>query len=155
MKKVMLAMLIGFFSLAAIAQTKETDKEKNEKKVDVPDGVKSAFKKDYPSIAKASWGFEDGSYEAEFKVSGVDASATYTKAGHRLAYEIAIKVNELPASALEYVHKNYAAYKLTEAAKITDDKNAVTYEAEVGKDGKTWDVIFDANGKFVKQELGD
>ena len=44
---------------------------------------------------------------------------------------------------------------ITEAAKITTDKNEVTYEAEVGKDGKSWDVLFNEKGKFLKQEEGD
>jgi len=43
--------------------------------------------------------------------------------------------------------KNIRAKKIKEAAKITDAKGVVTYEAEVtGKD-----LIFDASGKFLKE----
>ena len=62
---------------------------------------------------------------------------------------------ELPANILEYLKKNYATNKITEAAKITDDKNVVTYEAEIGKDGKSYDVLFDFNGNFIKIVKGD
>ena len=62
---------------------------------------------------------------------------------------------EFQAIVLEYVKSHYAAYKLVEGAKITNDKNVVTYEAEIGKDGKKWDVLFDASGKFIKQQQGD
>ncbi|WP_395051651.1 PepSY domain-containing protein [Flavobacterium sp.] len=150
MKKVFLAMAIAF-SATLFAQTEAKEKEK---KVTVPSAVSGAFAKEFPG-KKAGWGMEDGGYEAEFKINGSDASAVYDKAGHRKALEVTIKTAELPANALQYVKNNHPATKITEAAKITDDKNVVTYEAEIGKDGKTYDVLFDASGKFIKIVEGD
>ncbi|MFM9989247.1 PepSY-like domain-containing protein [Flavobacterium sp.] len=148
MKKVFLAMAIAF-SLTTFAQTEE-----KEKKVTVPAIVKTAFTKDFPG-KKVKWGMEDGDFEAEFKINGSDASAVYDKKGHKKAVEMTIKTAELPANVLVYVKTNYPKSKITEAAKITDDKNGVTYEAEIGKDGKSYDVLFDANGKFIKIVEGD
>lgn len=153
MKNLILIAAIGFFSFAACAQT--TDTEKKETKVVVPESVSSAFAKDFPAVSKVSWDMEDGNFEAEFKEGGVDESATYDKTGHKMETEVAIKVTDLPQVVQAYITKNYAAYKLTEAAKITNDKNILVYEAEVGKDGKSYDVIFDADGKFIKQVEGD
>ena len=148
MKKLFLAIAI-VFSASITAQT-----ETKSKKVAIPTNVKEAFSKDFPE-KKAKWGMEDGNYEAEFKIKGSDASAIYDKKGKRKALEIAIKTSELPSNALEYLKKNYPTNKITEAAKITDDKDVVTYEAEIGKDGKSYDVLLDANGKFIKIEEGD
>ncbi len=148
MKKLILVILVGSFSTIVIAQTNKNDIGK---KVQVPDAVKSAFEKEFPG-KKASWDAEDGGYEAEFKMNGTDASANYNANGHRTELEIEINTNELPAVAQDYIKKNYAVYKLTEAAKITNDKNVVTFEAEVEKDGKSWDVLFDANGKFIMEK---
>ena len=148
MKKVFLVLSI-VFSVTLFAQT-----EAKEKKVSVPSAVSESFKKDFPD-KKAKWGMEDGGYEAEFKINSNDASAVYDKMGHRKALEIAIKTTELPVDALQYVKKNYPTSKITEVAKITDDKNAITYEAEIGKNGKTYDVLFDASGKFIKIVEGD
>ena len=150
----MFALLFAFAVQSAFAQTSENKNENKEKQVNVPMVVKENFAKEYPG-KKAKWGAEDGGYEAEFKINGTDASAVYTPSGHRKSFEAAIKLTEVPAVALEYVKKNYPTHKITESAKITDDKNTITYEIEVGKDGKSWDVIFDATGKFIKQELGD
>ncbi|TDD95952.1 PepSY-like domain-containing protein [Flavobacterium cellulosilyticum] len=148
MKKVFLVVAI-VFSATLLAQSEE-----NSKKIVVPTDVKAAFSKEFPNnIAK--WGMEDGGYEAEFKIKGSDASAVYDKKGHRKVLEIAIKTAELPVNVLEYLKKNYASNKITEAAKITDDKNTVTYEAEIGKDGKSYDVLFNFNGKFIKIVEGD
>jgi len=149
-EKVFLAMAIVFCA-TLLAQTEAKEKEK---KYAVPSVVSSTFTKEFPD-KKAKWGMEDGGYEAEFKINGSDASAVYDKSGHRKALEITIKNAELPTDALQYVKKNYPATKITEAAKITDDKNVITYEAEIGKNGKTYDVLFDASGKFIKIVEGD
>ena len=161
MRIVIFAMLIGLFSTAAIGQTKGAKEEKQEEKMEgkemqpaIPTLVTQAFAKEYPG-SKATWDAEDGGFEAEFKWDGADASATYNKVGHREAFEIAIKTSEVPSPILDYVKNNYPQHKMTGAAKITDDKNVVTYETELGKDGKSIDVIFDANGKFIKEEEAD
>ena len=88
-------------------------------------------------------------------MNGSDASAVYDKTGHRKALEITIKESELPANVMQYVKTNYPATKITETAKITDDKNVVTYEAEIKKNGKSHDLLFDASGKFIKIVDGD
>ena len=137
------------FSVTMVAQS-----EKKSEKVTVPSTVTEMFKKEFPD-KKAKWGMEKGDYEAEFKINGADASAVYDKKAHRKALEIGIKTSELPANALDYLKKNYPANKITEAAKITDDKNVVTYEAEIKKDGKSYDILLDAKGKFIKIVEGD
>ena len=143
MKKV-LPILAMLFTATLFAQTISKSK-----KNDIPAVVKEAFQKEYPS-QKAKWGKEDDGYEAEFKMNGSDASAVYDKNGHRKAFEIEIAITELPKATLDYLNKNYPSNKITEAAKITDDKNAVTYEAEIKKKGKSYDLLFDSNGKFIK-----
>lgn len=39
--------------------------------------------KEFPGIKNVSWDQENGEYEAEFKLNGSDASATYDKTGHK------------------------------------------------------------------------
>jgi uncharacterized membrane protein YkoI len=143
MKNIFLAIAIAF-SVTMVAQS-----EKKSKKINVPTTVTEMFKKEFPG-KKATWGMEGADYEAEFKLNGSEASAVYNSNGHRKALEIAIKTSELPASVLEYLKKNYPTNKITETAKITDDKNVVTYEAEIKKDGKSYDVLLDTKGKFIK-----
>jgi hypothetical protein len=145
MKKIFLAMAIAF-SATLFAQT---EAKENEKKVSVPSAVSGAFAKEF-SGKKAKWGMEDGGYEAEFVLNGSEASAVYDKTGHRKELELEIKIAELPAEVLQYVKENYPTSKITEAAKITDDKKVVTYESEIKKNGKKNDLIFDVSGKFIK-----
>ncbi|HEY1869417.1 MAG TPA: hypothetical protein VGG71_00095, partial [Chitinophagaceae bacterium] len=61
--------------------------------------------------------------------------------------EVSIKTEELPVSALSYLKANYKDKKIKEAAKITKADGTINYEGEV--EGK--DVIFDKDGKFIKE----
>ena len=141
MKNLILVAVMAI-STVGFAQTKD----KNE----VPKVVKEAFQKEYPNT-KVKWDVEKDGFEAEFKWNGKQASVDYDKAGNKLATEIEIKKSELPAKALAYIATKYPNQKIKETAKITDNKNAVTYEAEVKIDGKDTDLIFDTAGNFLKK----
>ncbi|MFA6334790.1 MAG: PepSY-like domain-containing protein [Bacteroidales bacterium] len=140
-------LLLGTYALA-----QEPAKEKESKKIDAPAVVKQAFQKDYPNVKKVDWSMENGDFEAEFTLNGAEASANYDKAGLKKQFEIEIKTDQLPVSVLSYVKSNYAGYKLTEAAKITNDNNETIFEAEVSKGGKSLDLQFDTAGKFLKKD---
>lgn len=117
-------------------------KEKN-----VPEVIKTTFKAAYPNADDVKWEKEAANYEVEFELNDVDYSALYDVNGTLLETEMEIATNQLPQKALEYMSVNYAGKKIKEAAKITDAKGAVTYEAEI----KGKDMIFDANGNFIKE----
>jgi uncharacterized membrane protein YkoI len=146
MKKIFLSILI-VFHLGISAQKKS-------KKIVVPTNVKTAFEKDYPQ-KKAKWGIENDDFEAEFKINRKDASVVYDKNGRRKAFEIDIEVNKIPVNAIAYLRQNFPNNNISEFAKIIDDKDNITYEAEIQKNKKSFDVLFDANGKFVKIVEGD
>lgn len=145
MKNVILLVVLAI-STVGCAQSKE--------KKDVPKVVTEAFAKEYPNT-KVDWDIEDDGYEAEFKLNGKDASADYDKNGNKLATEVEVSESELPSSALTYLKTNYPKSKIKETAKIIDSKNVVTYEAEIKIDGKNSDLLFDANGSFLKIVQGD
>lgn len=119
--------------------------EKKEKSADVPAVVSNAFAKQYAGVTP-KWEKEDGNYEAEFKLNGVETSVVYTAAGELKETEVEIKPSELPAAVNAYIAKNHAGASVKEAAKITDAAGVVTYEAEV----KDRDLIFDAKGNLIK-----
>jgi hypothetical protein len=144
MKNVILFAAIAISAIGC-AQSKENK--------EIPKVVKEAFQKEYANT-KVDWDVEKDGYEAEFKLNGKDASVNYDKVGHKLATEIEIKESDMPAKALSYIAANYPKTKIKEAAKITDNKNVVTYEAEIKIDGKNMDMIFDVAGKFLKLVKG-
>lgn len=115
----------------------------------VPVPVKTSFERHFPG-ASVKWEKEGRNYEAGFKQNGKIMSALFKADGTMTESEMDIKVPDLPATILTYVQEHYNGKTIKEAAKITKAGGAVNYEAEVN--GK--DVIFDANGRFLKEAKG-
>ena len=139
MKKILTVMLLsGGLSLAACAQKLDASK--------VPTPVKEAFAKKYPGITP-KWENENGNFEAGFRQAGHTMSALFEANGTMTESEVDIKITELPAKVLAYVKEHYKGATIKEGAKITKADGTVNYEAEVNK----MDVLFDANGKFIKE----
>jgi hypothetical protein len=116
------------------------------KQADVPAAVKQAFEKKFSQVKEVKWEKEDGKYEVNFEQNSHEMSAVFTSSGSLEETEVEIKASELPSAIPTYLSKNYRGAKVKEAAKITKANGEVNYEAEV----KGNDVIFDANGKFIK-----
>ena len=137
MKKVlfMLLMIAGFHSFA-----QKIDAAK------VPAPVKNAFNTIFSGVAAVKWEKEKGNYEANFLQNSEKMSALFDEKGTWLETETAIKTSDLPASITDYIGKNYKGEKIKEAAKLKMANGDNNYEAEV----KGMDLIFDANGKFIK-----
>ena len=142
MKKLLtVAVVLGVIVLPACGQ------KLNESQI--PVAVKNAFQKYYPS-AKATWDKEDANYEANFKEGGKAMSVVIDKSGTIVETETDISVTDLPVAAQDYVKKNYPDAKIEEAARIVKASGEVNYEVEMHHK----DVIFDANGKFIKETKG-
>lgn len=134
------------FLLATVASVSFANAQKVSDK-EVPAAVKSALQKSHSNAKGLKWEKGNGNYEAGFEVRETDYSVLIDASGKILETEVEIKMDELPANAKAYVTQNYPGKKIKEAAKITDAKSVVTYEAEVN--GK--DLIFDNSGKFLKE----
>ena len=134
------------FMLVAAMITSLTFAQKLQEK-DVPAPVKTSFQKHYPNIKEVKWDKEGEKFEASFDLNKVDNSVLFDAQGNILETEVEIELSQLPKGILEYVKTNYIGQRVKEAAKITDSKGTVTYEAEI----KGMDLLFDSNGKFIKE----
>jgi len=120
---------------------------------DLPQAVKTAFQKQFPNAQKVEWGKEDKDFEAEFKLNSVETSAVFDATGTLKETEVELDATKLPATITDYCTKNFAGYKISEAAKSTDPKGVSTYEVELSKGKEKFDALFDANGNFLKKEV--
>ncbi|SKA10012.1 PepSY-like domain-containing protein [Sediminibacterium ginsengisoli] len=112
-----------------------------------PAAVKAAFVKKYPNATKVKWEKEDGNYEASFTDKGSSWSVIYNGNGVLQESEQEITPAELPAAVSTYMKEHYKNRAVKGAARITKADGSICYEAAV----KGLDVIFDANGKFLKE----
>ncbi|MFI5135303.1 MAG: PepSY-like domain-containing protein [Chitinophagales bacterium] len=144
MKKLFtLFIIIISFAISARAQKL--------KESQVPAPAVSAFHKMYPEVKEYSWSKDEGNYEAEYDMNKMEMAATFDKDGNLVETEKGIPVKDLPAGIADYVSKNYSGASIKEASQVTDAKGVKTYEAEI----KGKDLIFDENGKFIREEKED
>ena len=136
--------LFGLLFIAAIASLTACAQKTDASKVPVP--VKESFAKQFPG-ATAKWEKEEGKYEAGFKHQGHEMSALFDANGKMEESEMEIEVSELPVAITNYLRTNHSGATVKEAAKITKSNGEVEYEAEI----KGKDLIFDANGNFIKE----
>lgn len=115
----------------------------------VSQAIKSKFTSAYPQAKNVKWEKEKGNIEAEFSMNGITNSVVFDSNANILEKETEIKIDQLPNEAKAYVTKNYPGQKIKEAAKMVDAKNVIKFEAEI----KGADLIFDANGKFIKKVI--
>jgi hypothetical protein len=118
------------------------------KQAAVPAAAKTAFEKAFPGASKIKWGKEKTDYEVNFVQKGQEMAAVYDAGGNLKETEVDIKQSALPQPVLDYIKQHYKGAPVKEAAKITKAGGEVNYEAEVNKK----DVIFDATGKFLREE---
>lgn len=142
MKTKQLIFVLLFMSFSIFAQKSE-----------IPDKVKSAFNKAYPNILKVKWDKENqNTYEAEFKQNNDAISVVFDSEGKILETEVSILISQLPKAIEPFILKNYKEYKISEAAKITDSKGVVTFEAEIKSGEKKKDLLFDSNGNIINKK---
>ena len=124
---------------------------------EVPEAVEKAIKAEYPDakIGEAEEEKEDGKmiYEVEFTVGKKEYEASITPEGKILEIESEIKVTEIPAIVKKAIMAKYEGATLKEAEELIKEKKVASYEVKlVTKEEKTMEVVFDAKGKFVKEE---
>jgi hypothetical protein len=139
MKKLFIMIVAGIPGLSACGQKL--------KESQVPAAARAAFQKQYPNT-KATWDKENAVYEVNFKKDGKEMSAIIEENGTIVETETMIAVNDLPVPVSDYMNKHYKGIKVKEAAKIVKANGDVNYEAEIAHK----DVVFDGNGKFIKEE---
>ena len=139
MKKTVATMVVMLFATLTFAQKMQ--------KKNVPANVKSTILKKYPTAKAIKWDKEGEKYEASFNLNKIANSVLMDAQGTILESEVEINLTQLPKGVLDYVKTNYTGKQTKGGAKITDAKGTVTYEVEI----KGMDLIFDSNGKFIKE----
>lgn len=123
------------------------------KETEVPKAVVSGFHSNFKDAQAKEWEKEGNNFEAEFDWNKVETSATFSADGKLMETEHEIKITELPKAVSDYVTKNYAGYKISEASKIEDaTSKKVSFEAEIQKGKEEMDLMFDADGNLLSKE---
>ncbi|MBS1650915.1 MAG: PepSY-like domain-containing protein [Bacteroidetes bacterium] len=121
------------------------------KEAEVPAKVKESFANKYKGSKAEKWEKEGANYETETTINKIETSILFNANGDVIETEQALKTSALPKNITDYCAKNFAGYKISEAAKITTTKGAVTFEAEMKKGKEHFDALFDDKGNFLSK----
>jgi uncharacterized protein YjiK len=121
---------------------------------EVPEAVKVQFTERYPTIKQADWETENGNFEAEFKLSGLERTALFTPDGKLVSYTEEIDQRHLPKSILEELQAKYATYKIEEAHRVQQNGTAL-YVVELEDNMNDLELQFEASGKLIEQQGGN
>lgn len=145
MKKVLIGIGLVFASATAIACTTES-KDK------VPQVVKDAFAKKFPTAKKVDWEKENkNEWEAEFKLNKVEYSANFLEDGTWKETEHEIDKKEVPKNVILSLESSFPGYKIEEA-EISETAEGMVYEFEIEKGKSEIEVAIDVNGKVIKKQ---
>ncbi len=124
-----------------------------EKEATPPESVKTSFAKKFPKAEKVEWEQEsDTEWEAEFKNSKTEYSASFNNDGKWLETEHEIKKGDIPAAVKKTLDKVFASFKIDES-ELVENAEGTFYEFELEKGKVEMEVLIDASGKVVKKEL--
>ncbi len=120
--------------------------------VKAPEKVLSAFKAKFPEVKNAEWEMENETeWEAEFKINGVEYSASFDANGAWIETEQEIKKSEIPADILAILNKNFQDYKIEEA-EIVETEMGRAYEVEIKVGKEEFEVMIDHKGILTKKQ---
>jgi len=117
---------------------------------EVPQVVSTAFAKAYPNVKNVKWEKEGDAFEAGFDYQKEEMSVVLDAAGKIKEVETEIEFSALPTAVKNSLTKDFADYKIKEAAKIVSE-NVTTYEAEGKKGKESFDFLFSEDGKLIKK----
>jgi hypothetical protein len=145
MKKTILCLLI-FSAMNVSAQKIKTG--------DVPAQVIKGFKMHFSGVKVKSWEKEKNDlYEAEFLVNKKETSAVFNQEGVLIETETEISIKDLPGAISDYVLRQYAAYKISEASQIIAASGLQTFEVELEKGKEEFDLLFSTEGNFLRKSV--
>jgi len=117
----------------------------------VPQPLNTAFSQKYPAATSVKWASEEANeWEAEFKLSGKEMSASFDNSGKWLESETVITVKELPAAVSATLAKEFAGYK-TDEISILDTPVLNGFEVGLKKGETVLEVVLDNAGKVLKR----
>jgi hypothetical protein len=151
------AVVVGVGASACL--TSNDEKEETVSMDKVPQVVKDTLKK-YAAesdVKKAEEGDEDGTKEFEFDVTQGTRKfeVAITPDGKYLGTEEDMDLAGMPDAVQKTLTSQAAGGKISGGEKAVDANNKVTYEADIQKDGKKFEVAVDANGTLLKTESED
>ena len=93
----------------------------------------SNLKKEYGDAKNVEWNVTGDYIKATFNWNNQVVQVFYTKDGETFAESKLINTNNLPLKAQQYLDKNYADYRISEAIEFTSEDSGLCYYVSLTK----------------------
>lgn len=144
MKKILLLFTcLGLFALGRAQSA-----------ADVPEHVQDHLSKNHPHADDVDWDVEeDGFYEAEFDVDGVEWEIIYDLEGNHHATEVEIEYKELPSTVRTKLETSFKDYTVLETDEVDRADGSEMFEVELENDENVIELYFDESGKITERDV--
>lgn len=123
------------------------------KDAEVPNAVKQAFAKQFPTAKGVKWSKEStDEFEAEFKSAQGEQSANFDMNGKWLITETEVSEKSLPAAVQQTIKTQFSGYKIEETEKAETPDQGAFYEIKLERGEKTIVAQISSDGKVLKTE---
>jgi hypothetical protein len=119
---------------------------------DVPAIVVQAYQTKFPGRRAVEWKKKnDGNFEAEFTLNGVDIAAKFSPAGRWLETETTIAAAAVPKAVAAAMARDFKGYTITETQRLEDVDQRVLIEIHLENAKEILKTQFEPGGKLVSR----
>jgi hypothetical protein len=141
MKKTLLSVFASGIVLMACGQNPTPPKE-----------VQTAFTKKFSSAQELKWEQEKNEWEAEFKLNGVEMSASFDNSGKWMETESEVKKEDVPAQVFKSIALKFNGFEIDEIEKVeTNEFNG--YEIELEKEETEVEILCTTEGVITIKKV--
>jgi hypothetical protein len=119
----------------------------------VPASVRESCQSKFEGVRKVEWKLKsDQTYEAEFKLNGVEIAAKFDSTGKWLETETTLEQSKLTREVRATISKEYKGYRIIETQKVEhfDDKR-ILFEVHLENAKEILKLQFEGNGTLFSK----
>ncbi|SNR39553.1 Putative beta-lactamase-inhibitor-like, PepSY-like [Maribacter sedimenticola] len=106
-----------------------------------------------PEAEDVLWTVENNIYQVDYFLSAKHTSSYFDEQGQWLETETEIAVDELPHKVLQTLRTKMGEYEILDIELVATRAGKILYEVDLEKDGKTYDILFDQEGKILRKKI--
>lgn len=119
----------------------------------VPQKIQESFTAKVPVAADIVWTIEGDIYQVDYMLSSKHTTAYYDEQGQWLETETELAVDELPHNVLQTLQTKMGEYTILDIELVETREGELLYEVDLQKDNKTYDILFNKDGKILRKKI--